>query len=363
MLFSWDHKDILDVCILFGGVSTEHSISISSARNIYEGMDKSKYNVTLVGITKEGKWYLQEPEIFKKKDLKKVRRTESEVAFLPGSKGRFLNIPNLQKSIKVDVVFPVLHGFSGEDGSIQGVLGYVDVPYVGNKILSSSICLDKDVTKRLLQGSNIPIPKFMSFRKGQRIDNSEIVYKLGLPIVIKPANLGSSIGITIVKKVLGINGAISRAFLYDKKIVVEEYVEGRELECAVLGNRKPEVSCIGEVIPNDEFYTYSAKYSAKSKAEIKIPADIQKQQETNIRRLAFKVFKILSCEGLARIDFFLKKNGDILVNEINTMPSFTDVSMYPKLWQESDIDCTDLIDKLIELAIKRYEEESDLKIS
>lgn len=361
MLFPWDHKKKKDLCILFGGVSTEHKVSIDSAKNIFRSVNKEKYNITLVGITKKGRWYLQSPKIFTQKEIDEVEESNEEVFLLPSLEGRLVYVSNLSKRIDIDVIFPVLHGNMGEDGSLQGLFKLVDIPYVGSSILGSCLGLDKDLSKRLFRENNIPTPNFMVFRDHEKIDTNSIVYKLGLPVVVKPSSMGSSIGVSIARKQAEILTSFKNAFKYDRKVIVEEYIEGRELECSVLGNERPRVSPVGEVIPNNEFYSYSAKYSSDSKTEIIIPAKLESKKEKEIRMLAKKAFNTLCCEGMARVDFFLKSDDTVLVNEVNTTPGFTDISMYPKLWEEGGIKYSDLIDRLIELAIERYEREYILK--
>jgi len=268
---------------------------------------------------------------------------------------------------KLDVVFPILHGPFGEDGTIQGLLKLADVPFVGAGVLGSAVGMDKDVMKRLLRDAGIPIGKFLTFRSHEPLPAfAETKAALGCPVFVKPANMGSSVGISKAHDESEFSAAVREAFQYDVKIVIEEYIKGREIECAVLGNENPIASVPGEVIPTHEFYSYEAKYLDENGAALEIPAKLDAAAQKRIQELSVKAFQTLCCEGLARIDFFLKENGEILLNEINTMPGFTKISMYPKLWEASGsagIGYTELISRLIELAIEKFEKEKGLKIT
>jgi D-alanine-D-alanine ligase len=274
-----------------------------------------------------------------------------------------LQIGKLKK--KIDVVFPVMHGTFGEDGTIQGLFKIFNVPFVGPNVLGSAICMDKDVAKRLLRDAGIPTAKFLVFREDQKkeISFEKIKKELGFPFFVKPANLGSSIGISKVKNENDFSLAIKEAFLYDSKIIIEENISGKEIECSVLGNENPLVSVLGEIIPAHEFYSYDAKYLDANGAKMAIPAKIPLPVAKKIQALAKKTFQTLCCEGMGRVDFFLTKDNQIFVNEINTIPGFTSISMYPKLWEKTGIPYSQLIDTLIDLAIKRHNGENKLKIN
>jgi len=263
------------------------------------------------------------------------------------------------------VVFPVLHGPYGEDGTIQGLLELANIPYVGAGVLGSAISMDKDVMKRLFREAGIPVVKFLVFTHNslEKIDFDWVRDKLGLPFFIKPANLGSSIGMNKVKKKEEFQPALEEAFQYDNKILVEEYIEGREIECSVLGNHNPVASLPGEIISRHEFYSYEAKYLDNKGAILEIPARLSQKLIRKIQNLSIKVFKVACCKGMARVDFFLKQNKEIIVNELNTIPGFTRVSMYPKLWEASGISYPELIDRLIQLALERFQEKKRLKTS
>jgi len=354
----------LNVAVLFGGKSAEHEVSLQSAKNIIEAMDKNKYNPVLIGIDKQGKWMLREKTYFllDSGDLKliKLNKASDSVTILPQSR-EIINFSNPGNRQTVDVVFPVLHGPFGEDGTVQGLLKLADIPFVGSGVLGSAVSMDKDVAKRLLRDAKIPIPEFLVFKDTDRIDFKNIVKKIGLPFFIKPANLGSSVGISKVKNAKEFKKAITEAFQYDRKILAEEYIEGREIECSILGNDNPIASVPGEVIVNGEFYSYEAKYINENGAVLEVPAKLDKKTVKKIQDLAVKTFKTLSCEGLGRVDFFLRDNKDIFVSEVNTIPGFTKISMYPKLWEVSGISYPKLIDKLISLAIEKFNKDKKLK--
>ncbi|MCL2802126.1 MAG: D-alanine--D-alanine ligase [Treponema sp.] len=315
------------VGILFGGKSAEHEISLLSANNVIEAIDKKKFEPILIKIEKSGKW-------------------------------------NINDIFACDVIFPILHGPFGEDGTIQGLLKLADIPFVGPGVLGSAAGMDKDVMKRLLRDDGIPIGKFIAAYKNQKLPSfAEAESALGTPIFVKPANMGSSVGISKVRSEAEFNAALKEAFLYDTKIVIEEFISGREIECAVLGNEEPAASVPGEIIPSHDFYSYDAKYIDDNGAALEIPAKLDEQTIKRVQELALKVFKTLCCEGLSRVDLFLCTNGELIVNEINTMPGFTKISMYPKMWEASGISYTELITRLIELAISRFERDKLLKTS
>lgn len=353
------------VGILFGGKSAEHEVSLQSAKNVIDAIDKDTYEVSLIGIDKTGRWLLPNKSQFllnesDPKLIKLNKENEESVALIPQSAGELTNLTNVDAHTSIDVVFPILHGPFGEDGTIQGLLKLAGVPFVGAGVLGSAVGMDKDVMKRLLRDAGIPIGKFLVFRDGDTLEFEDIVEKLGLPFFVKPANLGSSVGVNKVKDKQTFDRAIAEAFEYDTKILIEEFIEGRELECAILGNKFPVASCVGEITPHLEFYSYDAKYLDDNGATLTIPADIPKEIAERVRELALKTFKTLSCEGLGRVDFFLKKDGSLLVNEINTMPGFTKISMYPQLWASSGVPYPELINRLIQLAFERSVREKKL---
>jgi len=340
----------IKVAILFGGKSAEHDVSLQSAQNIINAINRKKYQPVLIKIDKQGKWLLGESNA-KTTDAKSFH---DQVALLPNSKGRLINLDHPDKKQKIDVVFLILHGPNGEDGTVQGLLRLAEVPFVGADVLGSAVGMDKDVMKRLLRDAGIPIAKFVVLRDFEKIDFESISKKVGLPCFVKPANLGSSVGINKVKNKQEFMMAVKEAFQYDQKILVEENIKGREIECAVLGNDQMKASAPGEIIVQSDFYSYQAKYIDAAGAVLQIPAKLNQKVVQQIQKMAIQTCEVLACSGLARVDFFLQADGKLLVNEINTLPGFTAISMYPKLWEASGIAYPELIDQLIHLAIKRF---------
>lgn len=360
------NKKKINVAILFGGKSAEHEVSLQSAKNVFEAIDKEKYNPILVGIDKTGRWLLNDSSKFllnaDNPKLIKLNQASDSVALVPQSNGKISNLTREENNISIDVVFPILHGPFGEDGTVQGLLKLANIPFVGASVLGSAVAMDKDVMKRLLRDASIPIGKFIVFKSDDQIpDYKNIKEKLGAPFFIKPANMGSSVGMSKIHNESEYLEGVRNAFDYDVKIIIEEYIKGREIECSVLGNSNPIASIPGEIISNHEFYSYEAKYIDEKGAILEIPAKISNEITQQIQDFAIKTFQTLSCEGLGRVDFFLKDNGEIIVNEINTIPGFTKISMYPKLWEASGISYKELISKLIQLAIERFEKEQKLK--
>ncbi|MBI3588810.1 MAG: D-alanine--D-alanine ligase [Candidatus Liptonbacteria bacterium] len=358
-------KKKIKVGILFGGKSAEHEVSLQSAKNVFEAINKDKYDPVLIGIDKSGRWLLRDNSKFllNSSDLKLIKLNESSeaVALLPESRGRVSSLEDKNSNLSVEVSFPVLHGPFGEDGTIQGLLKLAGMPFVGAGVLGSAVGMDKDVMKRLLREAGIPIAKFISFTEKNVFQYERVVKALGLPFFVKPANMGSSVGVSKVKNVEEFDKALNEAFKYDVKVVLEENMIGREIECAVLGNENPVASLPGEIIPKHEFYSYEAKYLDENGAVLEVPAKLSGDIVKKIQSLAVEVFKILSCEGMGRVDFFLKPNDEVVVNEINTIPGFTKISMYPKLWEASGLSYTELVDKLIQLAIERFNREKKNK--
>ena len=361
----------INVGILFGGKSAEHEVSLQSAKNVFDAIDREKYNPVLIGIDKSGRWHLKDSANFllNADDPKRISLSndENESALLPQSKGFITHIGDIEKKERkerIDVVFPLLHGPFGEDGTVQGLLKLADIPFVGTSVLGSALGMDKDVMKRLLRNARIPIGDFLALKSHEAMPSfKELVYKIGLPFFVKPANMGSSVGVCKVRNEQEYKESVAEAFSYDRKIIIEEFIEGRELECSVLGNEDPIASTVGEIISTHDFYSYQAKYIDEKGAVLEIPAKIPSDIAEKVSKLSIKTFQTLCAEGLSRVDFFLKEDGSVLVNEINTMPGFTQISMYPKLWSASGISYSDLIDRLITLAIQRFEKESKLKTS
>ncbi|MES2952952.1 MAG: D-alanine--D-alanine ligase [Patescibacteria group bacterium] len=355
------------VALLFGGKSAEHEVSLRSARNIADALDKKKYAPILIGIDKKGSWHRADSAEFllNAHDPKLARLAPEHataVSLIPESKG-VLALAGEKPSEAVDVVFPILHGPMGEDGTVQGLLRLAGVPFVGAGVLGSAVGMDKDVMKRLLRDAGIPIGKFFVFRKGDKVSFPAISKTLGLPLFIKPANMGSSVGVSKVRTKKEFDAAVLEAFRYDTKILCEQFIKGREIECSVLGNDKPIASVPGEIVVKSDFYSYDAKYIDESGAALEIPAKLPLILRKKVQDLAIKTFKTLECAGLARVDFFLTKTGKVYVNEINTIPGFTSVSMYPKLWEASGIAYSDLIDRLLMLALEKHAQDLSLETS
>lgn len=350
----------IKVAILFGGKSTEHEVSIQSAKNVFQSLDKKKYDVSLIGIDKKGVWHGLEQQYLLNANFAKSN--------LPMNGKKTPGVTNIKQSTlllndisKFDVVFPVLHGSYGEDGSMQGLLKIADIPFVGSGVLGSAIGMDKDVMKRLLRESGLPVARFKVFKHFEKIDFDSLVKELGLPFFIKPANLGSSIGVSKVSKEDEFEKAITVAFSYDSKILVEEYIKCREIECSVFGNTNPIVSLPGEIIPTHEYYSYEAKYLDTIGAKLEIPAKLPVELIEEIQTLAINAFSVLCLEGMARVDFFLTPQNKVYINEVNTIPGFTSISMYPKLWEASGISYSELVDRLIQLALERFHQAKSLK--
>lgn len=352
----------IKLAIIFGGKSAEHEVSVISARNILKAIDKNKYSITLVGIDKNGNWIS-----FNQKELLNsdafLGKTVNDLV-IPFTKDKKFYLKfGKTKNKNIDVVFPVLHGPFGEDGTIQGLFKIYGVPFVGPSVLGSAVGMDKDVSKKLLKEAGLPVGKFLVYEalEKNKISFEEVERILSLPLFVKPANLGSSVGISKIRDEKEFKKAIGIAFSYDNKIIIEEFIKGKEIECSVLGNENPIASTVGEIIPSHDFYSYEAKYLDEKGATMSIPANISEKLVKEFQSLAIKTFKTLCCEGMSRVDFFLTENDKIFVNEVNTIPGFTSISMYPKLWEKSGIPYSKLIDRLIDLAINRHKKENKLK--
>ncbi|HOX16949.1 MAG TPA: D-alanine--D-alanine ligase [Spirochaetales bacterium] len=370
----------LKVAIIFGGKSAEHEVSLQSARNVIDALDRDRYEPVLIGIDKEGRWLLGDRSGFllDADDPSRIALAASgdEVTFAPESGGRLVPVaarpavpgpapagPALAGAA-IDVAFPILHGPLGEDGTAQGFLRLAGIPFVGAGVLGSAVGMDKDVMKRLLRDAGIPVADFLALRKHDPEPAWEsVAERLGPVVFVKPANMGSSVGVSKVRSAAEFGDALEGAFRWDRKVLVEEFIEGRELECAVLGNEAPEASVVGEIRANADFYSYAAKYLDENGAALEIPAGLPEDVARRARELALRTFRVLECEGLARVDMFLRPDGGLVVNEINTMPGFTRISMYPKLWEASGVPYPELVDRLIALALERAERERALSTS
>lgn len=341
-------KKKLSIAVIYGGVSGEHEVSLQSAASVMKALDKSRYDIIPILIDKKGNWFIKS---------KKAKKLSSLLAF------------KLLGSSAFDVVIPLVHGTGGEDGALQGLLELSGVPYVGSGVLGSAVGMDKVIQKKILERDGLPVAPFMHFKSGEWTARpteimDEIAEKLGYPAFVKPANLGSSVGISKAHHRKELKRGIEDALRYDTKVIIETAVpEAREIECAVLGNDDPKASLLGEIMPSNEFYDYEAKYLS-GKSETSIPAELPKALENKIRKLAIRTFTILEASGLARVDFFVNRStGEIFVNEINTIPGFTSISMYPKLWEASGLTYGKLLDNLIVLALERVAQKRRLKRS
>ncbi|MEQ9367318.1 MAG: D-alanine--D-alanine ligase family protein [Leptospirales bacterium] len=394
----------IKVGVLFGGRSAEHEISLVSARNVIAGLDPLKYDVIPIGIDRDGRWLTAGAASQLLRDSPDPARSlpvleasnGTELSLSPGkSDGAFQKIGSggqtigagaqsgdlARGALALDVIFPVLHGTYGEDGSVQGLLKLLGVPYVGPDPLGSTVGMDKDVMKRLLRDAGIANARFRVYSK-RRADAAfgappdvaaaskastdeagSVVAELGLPLYVKPANMGSSVGITRVQKVEDLAAAVHEALKYDNKILIEENIVGREIECAVLGNEDPQASIPGEIIPKDGFYSYEAKYLDEKGAALEIPAKLTDDEVRRVQELSVRTYETLCLEGMSRVDMFVLASGEIYINEVNTIPGFTGISMYPKLWEHSGLALPRLLDRLIELALDRHRRQSALQTS
>jgi len=356
--------------ILFGGKSAEHEVSLQSAKNVMEAIDKSKYEVVLIGIDKEGKWHLNDASHFllneENPKLITLNKTNKGIAVVPGEEeNQIVNMTGTESLGKLDVVFPILHGTLGEDGSVQGMLRMANIPFVGPNVLSSAISMDKDIAKRLLKDAGLKVANAYTLTRATKdsISYEEVKQNLGLPLFIKPANQGSSVGVSKVSTEEEFVKGVENAFKFDHKVLIEEAIKGREIECAILGNENPAASIPGEIVATNDFYSYEAKYIDESGAVLEIPAKLSEEVTKKIQGIAIHAFKALNCEGMARVDVFLTEDNEVIINEINTIPGFTKISMYPKLWELSGLPYSELIDRLVELAIERQQRDSLLNSS
>ncbi|MBQ4109548.1 MAG: D-alanine--D-alanine ligase [Clostridia bacterium] len=335
--------------ILFGGESTEHEVSRNSAFNVINAVDTDKFDVIVVGITKDGNWYLCDCQREMIKDGSWENVCKKEVVIAPGKGGITILSDDKSEFVPVDICFPVVHGTNCEDGSLQGLLKLAHIKYVGCQVLSSAVCMDKDITKIILEKNNIPQTPYVVLFEGEN-KTEEIEEKLGYPCFVKPVNAGSSIGAAKASGREELIKNIENAFKFDKKVMVEKFINCRELEVAVMGNEELILAGPGEIVSDAETYDYDTKYVTNSGVSYDIPANIPAEMFEKIREYAKKAYKVLECSGLSRIDFFLDKDtGEIYLNEINTLPGFTNISMYPKLFISTGITYSDIITKLAEL--------------
>ena len=332
----------IHVVVLFGGQSAEHDVSCVTAAHVIKALDSSKYDITAVGITREGKWVVAQPQ--------------ADVLVAEGEPTSITPIVEQARGDERTVIFPLLHGPLGEDGTIQGVLELANIAYVGTGVLGSAVAMDKGVAKQVLHANGIPQPKYVSLREAH-VNDAALLHAadtLGLPVFVKPANMGSSVGVSKANTIDEMRSAVEHALTYDEWVLIEEAVVGREIEVAVLGNVHARASVPGEIIPGNEFYDYADKYIGDG-AQLIVPANLTADEVEAVQHLAIVIFHTLRAEGMARVDFFYEENGrGFLCNEINTIPGFTPISMYPKLWQASGMSYPALLDELITLALDRF---------
>ena len=394
----WPYPYIMiDLCLIFGGTSSEHEVSLRSVTSVIKNVDREKYNLILLGITKSGRWLMyngpveliesgrwqsglytrpavispdrshkglillpyDEPEIpsqrLRNKIIADMRQSKAGYAEnLASGLDVFGQEPSF---VNIDVVFPVLHGKYGEDGTVQGLLELAGIRYVGCKVLPSAACMDKETTHIMLENAGINMAKTVTIKKADAENMADaeklLANKLGYPMFVKPANAGSSVGITKVKSAEGLAAAFDTAFEHDEKIIVEQMVEGKEVECAVMGNNNPIASdALGEISSQNEFYDYNGKYIDDS-TTLYIPARISEDIAQRVRETALKAYKTMGCTGLSRVDFFVKDDGEIVLNEINTLPGFTSISMYSKMFEASGVPYSQIVDALIGYALEK----------
>ncbi|MEM6700569.1 MAG: D-alanine--D-alanine ligase family protein [Bacteroidota bacterium] len=348
-----------NIAILFGGKSPEHQISVRSARNIYAAIDRKQFKITTIGIDRTGKWRLTNIETTEKY----VSEEGIQLGFAIGNEHPIIRLNN-QMPIEVDLLFLVLHGPNGEDGTVQGLARLLNLPFIGPDVLGSSAVMDKDMTKRVLRqaGINVVSDRVVYKHEKTQLDYEDIVAELGSPIFIKPARAGSSIGVHKVRNAEGFQQALEDAFQYDEKLLIESAVVGREIECAVMGNHEPIVASSAAEIVAPEEYSFEEKYSGTSQTKVMIPASVDKTTLERLRSTALMAYQAMDCAGLTRVDMFLTAAGEIFVNELNTIPGFTNISVYPKLWAYDSMSQTKLISKLIGYAFERHESQQALAI-
>ncbi len=345
----------LSVCVLFGGVSSEHSVSEVSASAVLDNIDREKYEVHPVGITNDGKWLYYEGEVSEVRNHNWENGKTAPVVLSPDRTDKaLLKLGDKIEKIKIDAVYPVLHGKNGEDGTIQGLCELADIPYVGSGVIGSAACMDKCIAKILFEKAGIPQANWVELKLGDTPDFEAMEKKLGYPMFIKPSSAGSSVGVSKANNRDELEAGIAIALKEDYKVLIEEAINAREVECAVMGNLTPVTAdVLGEIKPAKEFYDFEAKYEDEN-SQLMIPSPVDKTTEEKIKEYAKCAYKICECRGHSRVDFFVEKStGAIILNEINTIPGFTPISMYPKLWKASGVDMREVIDRHIQLAISR----------
>jgi D-alanine-D-alanine ligase len=362
----------LRVAVLYGGRSGEHEVSLQSAASVINHLDRDRFDIVPVAIDKQGRWHLNDVSLIEGKKSLPVFKDAPRVVLPPNSAdiSALVRLGGSGEARAIDVVFPVVHGPLCEDGTIQGLLELADVPYVGCGVLASAVAMDKEVAKRLARDAGLPIAPYVSlkherWKKEKQQAAEQIQKELGYPVFVKPANLGSSVGVHKVKEASGLDTALESAFEYDTKVLVEVAVDAREIEVSVLENpdsgADPLVSVPGEIDPTHEFYSYEAKYLDEKGATLIIPAKLEAEQTKRVQDMAKKAFLAIECEGMARVDLLLDRtSAKLFFNELNTIPGFTSISMYPKLWEASGIPYTELLSRLVDLAVSRHKRKKAL---
>jgi len=356
---------VINVILIFGGKSGEHEVSLKSAQSIYNGFDKTKYQVFPVGIARSGKWYgpVKENDI---KTFKEENYLKNEVTILPRPGKSLYSLNDFSEIFKGDIIFPIIHGTNGEDGTLQGIMEYMEIPYVGSGVCGSAVGMDKIIMKDILQSHSVPQVKYLGVNSKEifiSIDKTveKIMENLKFPLFVKPANLGSSVGISKAKNTKELIDALKIAAEYDRRVIIEEGKNVREIEISALGNEDIKLSSCGEVIPGSEFYDYESKY-IKDTSVTKIADDLSVEVLNEIKQLSEISYKALDLSGFTRIDFFIdKETNEVLLNEVNTLPGFTAISMYPKLWENEGIELKELLDQLISLGFERFKEKNRYK--
>ncbi|MDA3958530.1 D-alanine--D-alanine ligase family protein [Oceanispirochaeta sp.] len=355
------------VALLYGGRSGEHEVSLRSAASVYKHIDREKYYIHLIGINRQGVWFLQNTPGPVEDVLSIEEDVQMMISVIPGK-----GLSSSRGPISVDVVLPILHGTFGEDGTLQGLLEIADLPYAGADAGSSYLSMDKDIAKIIWQHHNLPVVPFRSIRKSQTeakdFDWKDLLEDLkmefSLPLFIKPSQCGSSVGVSRVEKEDLFQEAMEKAFRYDLKVLVEPAVNAREVECSVVGNESPKAFPPGELVPSHEFYDYDAKYIDPDGAALVIPAVLSQKEAQNVMDIAVRAYSALGCSGMARVDFFMDRlRGELYLNEINTIPGFTSISMFPLMCESGGLDYADLLDELINLALSKYESRHSLRFS
>lgn len=354
---------MLHVGLIYGGHSSEHDISILSAKNVYAALNPEHYRVTPIRIDRSGRWRIEPNADALLAGHPEPGPEDTDAFFSPMDARGVAMRQGVLEHLALDVAIPMLHGQNGEDGTIQGFLQTLGVPYVGPGVLGSAICMDKAVAKCLLRDAGVPNTPFRLVLRHEigAVSYDEVTAELGSPLFVKPANSGSSVGVSKVESADAFRAALESAFAFDHKVLIETGIDGREVECAILGNENPEASVPGEIVSDAVFYTYDAKYLDPDAARMVVPAELPAGVAERVRSMSLDAFRVLGCEGMARVDCFVMTDGTVLVNEVNTIPGFTSRSMYPVMWEKSGVPYGALIDRLIELAIARHRRDAALK--